>query len=177
MSYIGTKNPHLKTTKRPDGSIRQSLTCKVLQGEPRTEQSHKSECDIRNIVRRYKEAGQPFPSGPTEDVDLTSAPSFFEAQLTVARGMSMFHTQPAAIRDRFRNDPNAFLAFFADPANQDEAVKLGLAKRKPLTEAGVATPSPKSKGDPLEPVKTPSGKPDGGQPKGGSKSAKADSDQ
>ncbi len=48
----------------------------------------------------------------------------------------------AKIRARFHNSPQEFLEFFADPANADEAVRLGLAV--PTAKQGVSSSSVES---------------------------------
>lgn len=169
MSYQPNKNNDTTTMKkREDGSLRLSISCKVRKGEARTEQSHKNQCDIKNIVRRYAEAGQPLPAVQPGEFDQTNMPDFFQAQLVVQRGLSAFAAQPAAIRDRFRNDPKTFMEFLGDSRNDEEAIKLGLKVRKVLPDTGVATPPAKPQPGATSTKKTPSGKPDGGQPKGGS---------
>jgi hypothetical protein len=42
-----------------------------------------------------------------------------------------FMRMDAKVRARFHNSPQEFLEFFADPANSEEAVRLGLALPKP----------------------------------------------
>jgi len=158
--------------------LRIITTCKTRPGEPRVERAHLKECDIKNIIRRYKQSGEPFPSSlQTEDIDVSKMPSFFEAQLVIARGKAAFYAQPSAIRDRFGNDPAEYVEFLRNPLNDAEAVKMGLKRVRPKAEGEVATAPKESKGGASSTVKTPSGKPDGGQPKGGSKVAAGDSDQ
>jgi len=175
----GRKNDTpITITKRPDGSMRLSTTCKVRDGEPRTEKSHLKECDIKNIIARYKRDGLPYPSWHQDgDIDVSNFPDFTQAQLVVAQGQSLFHSMPAHVRDRFKNEPANLLAFMRDPKNLEEAVKMGLIKMRPETATTPATPPAESKGGATKPAKTPSGKPEGGQPKGGSKPVEGGSDQ
>jgi phage internal scaffolding protein len=64
-------------------------------------------------------------------VDLASAPEFQVAMGVIASANEAFDSLPANVRKRFSNDPAEFLAFFEDPGNQEEAIKLGLAERLP----------------------------------------------
>ena len=42
----------------------------------------------------------------------------------------------AEIRDRFKNDPNAMIAFLDDVRNRDEAIKLGMVLPLPVVDIG-----------------------------------------
>jgi len=59
-------------------------------------------------------------------------------------GKTAFATLPSHVRRRFENDPQEFLAFMADPANQDEVIKMGLAtdNRPPPPEPVIPPPDP-----------------------------------
>lgn len=161
-------------TKRADGSLRISYNCKVAKGRPKTEQSHKGECDIKSIIRRYKLEGKPFPADNPENYrDMTVIPNFFEASLAVATAQSRFAALPSKVRERFDNDAGIFMEFISDPKkNGEEMVKLGLAK-------AVSSPPEAQKEEPATPpAKPPKKAPappkggDGGQPEGGSGEAK-----
>lgn len=103
------------------------------EGFGRTKQAHKAECDINSIMAKYIKTG-------TLDFARKNEPSYGDcvgsdfnaAMLLVARGKSMFHELPAAIRARFDNDPAMFLDFVDNPANYAEMDTLGLLK--PLDE-------------------------------------------
>lgn len=117
-------------------------------GPTRTKQAFKAECDVNTIMRRFQETGvmdhvNRYPAGYG---DLTNVPSFHEAQNKVARANEMFASIPAAIRKRFGNDPGAYLEFVTDPRNQDELIKMGLARRIEQPEAP-AEPDPPTGGD------------------------------
>jgi len=174
MSATPTNKPNNVTIKkREDGSLRVSISCQVGPGESPTEQSHKAECDIKNIVRRYQKAGTPLPEVHASQFtgeDLVPAPTFLEAQLVLSRGRSAFAALPAKIRDRFRNDPAQFLDFIQDPRNGEEAVKLGLATlrvEKPVDNTVPDLKAPHKK-EPKAPKNNPAPKGDGGQPEGDS---------
>lgn len=172
MSYNEQKN--IKKTKREDGSMRLSITCKVREGRPRAEQSHKGECDIRNIIRRYAKLGEALPAiDPSQYTgeDYAIPPDYTEACRIVAAAQSRFDALPAKIRDRFKNDPQEFAEFINNPKNADEAVKLGMGVKKAPKDA--PTPPPNASDTALKaPNKAkasaaPKGA-DEGQPKGGS---------
>ena len=98
--------------------------------EGMTEQHHKDECDINNIVRRYDRSGviQHLRQVEGRYTDVTSV-EFHEAMNIVASANSAFEELPSNIRAHFRNDPAAFMDFVHDPNNKDQLVRMGLAKQ------------------------------------------------
>lgn len=92
-----------------------------------TEQSHKNECDVNMIIRKYDKTG------------LITHTQEFEAKFGDMRGddyktmldkvvaaREKFDGLPSHVRDRFENSPEKFLRFFEDENNREEAIKLGL---------------------------------------------------
>lgn len=112
----------------------------------RTKQQFKDEADINRLVSRYIKTGsfgqtgtRPPQFGDFVGIDYTSM------QNQIVHAQEQFAALPSEVRRRFANDPGNLLAFLADPRNQDEAVRLGLA-------AAPAAPAPVPAPDP-EPVK------------------------
>ena len=52
----------------------------------------------------------------------------------IIQAQDQFASLPANIRDRFANSPEKYLAFLADSANKEEAVKLGLVNAPVVVE-------------------------------------------
>lgn len=96
--------------------------------ETRTRQSFKDECDIRTILARYVKTGaiDHFARHGASYGDFPAV-DFLTAMQITAQAQSMFNDLPSAIRERFDNDPAAFLEFAQDPANADEMVEMGLS--------------------------------------------------
>lgn len=87
----------------------------------RTIVSMAKECNVNEIIRKYKKTGQvphPFdPSGVGATPiygDFSSGADFNAIQNTVVAVRSAFDSLPAAIRARFGHDPAQLLDFFAD---------------------------------------------------------------
>ena len=56
----------------------------------------------------------------------------FQSSMNVIRAAEeAFAAMPAEVRDRFQNDPGRFLEFANDASNYDEALKMGLAIKRP----------------------------------------------
>lgn len=96
--------------------------------ESLTHQSFKDECDINNIVKKYKRTGivTHVTSKVSRYDDLSDVPTFHEAMNIVASATQEFEQLPAALRKRFANDPAQFLDFVHDPKNVPEMRELGL---------------------------------------------------
>lgn len=96
-----------------------------------TRQSEMEACDIHNILKQFSQTGFEQlvreKAAQGQYADLTSLPDYQEALNTVLDAQAAFAALPSQIRDRFRNDPEHFIEFLQDPANQDEAIRLGLA--------------------------------------------------
>lgn len=103
------------------------------EGPTKAQQQFKDECDMNNIVAKYARQGTPLSSIPNTGRygDFSNIPDYQAAMNQVNAAASAFHAQPAALRDRFKNDVASFVSFVRDPKNQDELIKLGLATRRP----------------------------------------------
>lgn len=102
-----------------------------------TKQSHKAECDIHNILKQYQRTGiiTHVQSARPQYTDLPSDVDFQTAMNTILAAESAFAGLPAAVRNYFSNDPQAFLAAFSDPAQLDKLREFGLVKPAPLPAA------------------------------------------
>lgn len=94
-----------------------------------TEQHHKDACDVNKIIRKYDKNGLITHVSRFEAQygDVTGA-DFQTFQNIIAGATSKFNELPSEIRKKFRNSPQALLAFMDDPANREEAIKLGLIR-------------------------------------------------
>lgn len=96
-----------------------------------TIQSAKDECDINNIVNRYKRTGSYYEPGAVatrqpQFGDYSSIPDYREALSIIHQADDDFSALPSKVRRRFNNDPLEYVAFLQDAANRDEAIALGL---------------------------------------------------
>lgn len=115
-----------------------------------TKQEFIGECDINNIVERAIRTG-----GIVEHVaarvarygDVSSIPDYQSALDQINRAQGMFMDLPWKVRERFANDPGKFIAFCQDPANHDEAVRLGLIQTPAKAGSVGSSPATAGKGD------------------------------
>lgn len=125
---------YLPGDRRQDwtGLVADPVTGELVREPSMTKQSFIAECDINNIVREFSPAAMAemtlinLQSGRFQD--LPDAGDYQQYLETLRATDASFALLPAKIRARFDNDPAQFLEFFNDPANQEEAIKLGLAQ-------------------------------------------------
>lgn len=111
------------------------------EDESLAQQHQKDEADINTIVKRFGLTGE-LPNNVRMPVygDFTGITTYQDALHAVMAANDSFMQMPADVRNRFNNDPEQFVEFCLDPANAEEAVKLGLAVKKPGPEAPASTP-------------------------------------
>lgn len=98
-------------------------------GKGRTKQSFKAECDINTIISRFMRTGVlDFANKNQPRYGDTTGLEYQGAMQIVAGAKSLFNELPAALRDRFDNEPALFLDFVQDERNREEAQALGLLK-------------------------------------------------
>ena len=106
----------------------------------RTKQSFKEECDINTILKRFNITGQ-VPVGPLQPQygDFSGVIDYQTALNAVIAAQDSFNALPATLRNRFANDPAAFVDFCSDESNREEMIRLGLVIEK-ATEVAVESP-------------------------------------
>ena len=96
--------------------------------EIRTEQSHKGEVDVNQIMEKYVRTGT--LEHRNEYVgqygDVTGI-DFQTAMNIVVDAQNMFNDLPSSVRNKFQNDPARFLDFVQDAQNREELIEMGLA--------------------------------------------------
>lgn len=130
--WMGFHRPHDRKATAYTGELVDPKTGEVFKPPSRTKQSFVAECDINNILKQYRASGMlRHISAKAEKGVYTDLPDnidFQESMNTVLQAEAAFASLPSSTRSRFHNDPAEFLEFMANPANQDEAIKMGLAK-------------------------------------------------
>lgn len=118
----------------------------------RTKQSMKDECDINKIMEKYQKTGAiAHVNKHHANYDFATSEDFAGAMRTVTTAQEMFDALPSSIRQRFSNNPAAFLDFVQDANNKEEGQKLGLWPKE--IPEGSKEPETKTK-DPTEGDKT-----------------------
>lgn len=109
----------------------------------KTKQSHKDECDVNKILARYTKSGMltHLKKGVPTFLDVSEVGDFRAVMAKVHDTEVFFAGLSSEVRAKFGNDVPSFLDWVADPANREEAGKLGLieVEEKPAVPA---TPAP-----------------------------------
>jgi phage internal scaffolding protein len=109
----------------------------------RTEQSHKIQCDMTNILQQRDRTGMitHVNAATARYGDYTEVNEFKQSMDLVLQAQEDFMALPSNIRERFHNNPGAFFEFATNPKNQDEMIALGLATKKAVPGESEASPS------------------------------------
>lgn len=120
-------------------SAADGLECKDVS---LAKQSFAEESDINFIVQRFGLTGElPQNLQVPEYGDFEQVMDYQGALNMVRAAGEAFMELPANVRARFGNDPGALVDFVSDPANLDEARKLGIAVPQKVG-APVSAPAP-----------------------------------
>lgn len=94
-----------------------------------TEQSHKDNCDVNKIIKKYSKTGlinhvSQFEASYGDALSM----DFKQANDFVIGAQKKFDELPSNIRKRFKNSAYELLEFMEHPENRPEAIKLGLIR-------------------------------------------------
>lgn len=159
--------PFLKTPYNFDRDLASAEFGQANTEPTRTQQQFKEECDINTIVERFGLTGElPENVRVPVDGDFTGVTDYQTALNLILEAEASFMEFPANVRERFHNDPGELVSFVSDPANLEEARKLGIARPAPTPPAptlvSVVGPIP-GLGDPSSPSPSPGSKPGSAQ--------------
>lgn len=109
----------------------------------RTKRSFGVDVDINRIMDRFHKTGV-LPMGKLGGRfgDVSMVGSYEDCLVRVSEIQNAFLALPAKVRDRFRNNPSALLAFLGDEKNREEAVSLGLVPAPSTDKAPVVPVAP-----------------------------------
>ena len=117
------------------------------QSQGMTEQSHKKECDINQILSKYQQTGIITHAHQNQaQYGEISSLDFHESMNLIAEAKSTFETLPSSLRKRFENDPEKYLAFLEDPKSLKEMQEMGLIdtpKTPPENQQEIKQPTKK----------------------------------
>lgn len=161
VKFHGIKElPRFRTPDDGLGPFYSDMTATYIDTPSRTKQEFTKEVDINNIMKRFEMSGyDPTVLPVTKRVplagDFTQFPESYHAALNfVNQANDAFMELPAELRARFENDPQKWLKFVDDPANEAELIELGL-----VLPAEVPALSPDSGGSPKDPKPESGGNP------------------
>ena len=116
------------TKDREDKLIRKRVILDCSEFPDMTEQQHKEEVDINNIVKKHGVdliaqtqalVQLKFDDNPDND--------FSEMMNMMIKAQDSFDSLPSQLRNHFKNDPAAFMDFVRDDKNTEQLIEWGLA--------------------------------------------------
>lgn len=110
-------------TQRENGTWKYSYE---YEGPVRTKQEFKKECDINNIMTKFRKTGK-LPDYIKQNPiygDFTDAENYIESLNTVVKAQQQFELQSSEVRNKFKNDVALFLDYINDVNNKAEAEDL-----------------------------------------------------
>lgn len=126
----------LRTPFNYDTDKASAETALICDDPSLAQQQFRDDADINTLVQRFALTGQlPHEVAMPQYGDFTSVTDYRTALHAVMAAEDAFMSLPADVRSRFANDPQLLLEFVSDPANYDEAVKLGLSVAPPKEPA------------------------------------------
>lgn len=128
--------------RQPDGRV----IVQTYNSEPSmTDQSFREEVDANVILAKFMKTGDTslLEKRRGQYMDLTQIPDLQLAMEQVREAQEAFDSLPAEVRRKLNHDPANFVNYLKDPANDAEAIRLGLK---------VAPPAPPAPPLPTEPV-------------------------
>lgn len=125
------KTPFLRTPYNYDRNVASNESGVACEEPSLAQQQFKDECDINNILRQFNITGL-LPESPLSPRygDFTGIKDYQSALNAVMAAEEGFMTLPAETRAMFGNDPEQLINFLDNPANKDQAIKLGLIDGK-----------------------------------------------
>jgi len=127
---VSERKPRVRVRQQIDLGAQPDSKGKPTKG--RAHQEFKDDADINQIMERFRVTG--ILKKRTEQPmygDFSGLTSFEDAMAITERAKEMFQALPVKVRNRFANDPAQMIEFVDDPANQEEAVWLGMCAPEP----------------------------------------------
>lgn len=115
----------------PNAPVRRRVTSNT-SGESMSHQSFAQESDINFIIKKWSESGldPSRQSGAPQYGDFTEFVDYKDACDLVFAAQDEFMQLPSEIRDLFKNSPEELINFVTNPANEEQAISLGLLPQK-----------------------------------------------
>lgn len=159
---VKKQNPIRSRFRRGDGS----QSGQSFEGvKSLTQQHHAAAADINDLYRRHRGAIPASPMASRRPIfgDFTSV-DYQAAMNVVADARQRFAGMPKAIQKRFES-PLQVIRFCENPANLEEAIKLGFLERRAEAPAAAGSP-PKIPTEPAMAPTSPAPPSQGGLPNG-----------
>lgn len=132
-------------------------------GESLTQQQFKAECDVNNILAKYKKTGliSHLAKHKGNFGDFSNFEDYQTSLHKVMQAQESFGHLPSELRNKFQNDPGKLIEYLGDKANDEEAIKYGLKiKKDPKESLEMAVEKALEKNDAKRAARVPKPKPE-----------------
>jgi len=104
---------------------------KESKGESMTQQQFKEECDVNNILAKYRKTQMLTHINKHEGKfgDFSNVDDYHTSLEKLNMAQSNFELLPSELREKFGNDPGKLIEYLQDSKNDEEAIKYGLKVR------------------------------------------------
>lgn len=105
-----------------------AFTC---EGESLTQQQFIEECDVNNILAKYKRTGlvTHLAKHSGNFGDFSNVDDYQTSLSKIMQAQQSFEMLPSELRSKFGNDPGKLIEFMADEKNIEDCYKFGLKIR------------------------------------------------
>lgn len=127
--------PHMRTPYNFNTAQNSAETATKNNEPTMTNQAFKDEVDLNVIMARYIGTGvvpQNITRIPLPPEQLIEPMDYQTALHYVMEVHDAFEQLPASVRARFQNNPQEIMQFIENPANREEAIRIGLIDAPPL---------------------------------------------
>lgn len=102
----------------------------ATEGESRTQQQFKKECDVNHILEKYKKTNMITHVNKSQGVygNFADSTDYMTSLHKIQEANDSFMALSSTIRSKFENDPAKLIDYLKDPKNREEAQKLGMLK-------------------------------------------------
>jgi len=103
----------------------------ATEGKSETQQQFQKECDVNNILAKYKKTKMLTHVNHAAGVygDFSSAEDYQTSLHKVRTANESFFQLSSEVRSKFDNDPSKMISYIQDPKNHEEAIKFGLLQK------------------------------------------------
>lgn len=126
-------------------SVKISTPLTFPENSPHTKQEFKAESDINTIMAQYMRTGELPKINEVAPQFLDVTDMDFQTHMnSIREAQELFDSLPSAIRNRFQNDPGAFIDFTSDEINRPELARMGLLSTEATRAILSPTPPPQN---------------------------------
>lgn len=126
-----------KTRYNPHEARKFSFECR---GESLTQQQFKKECDVNQILNKYKKTGMITHINKHQGNfgDFSNVDDYQTSLHKVMTAQASFMQMPSELRNKFNNDPAQLISFMTDDKNKEDCIKFGLIKKPEIDKTQIA---------------------------------------